>query len=196
MVNPPKTLKTKHSNEATDAPFRRVKLADVEPPSQQDSIPGSHYSLVCLVCDQAHLPGQCRLKLAGTEHCGLCGLAHYGSQRTCPHFRSEMQVNRMLEALKDSKEDPALKQQARSYIYGIKGDLARRRKIQESRRLQQTQASEQAHFRANPTHTGFGSSPDELQGPPTIDLTNNADPVRPSASASYGYSSFGYQFAH
>lgn len=100
----------------------------------------------------------------------------------------------MLDALKNSNEDPALKQQARSYIYGIKGDIARRRKVQESRQLQQLQASEQTHFRADPADPGFGSSPDELQGPATVDLSDNGFPVRLSSAAFNGHDLFKYRF--
>ena len=45
----------------------------------------------------------------------------------------------MLEALKYSSEDRQLKDRARSYIYGIKGDLTRRRKYKEFRKLQELQ---------------------------------------------------------
>lgn len=206
MVKPPKGKK--YTNEATVAPFRRVNLADVEPLRQSDSTPDSHYTLVCLVCNQGHPPGQCRLKSAGTEHCGLCGLAHYGSQRACPHLRSEEQVTRMLDALKYSTEDHALKTQAKSYVYGIKTDLAKRRKFQKSRQLQQLRTSEKTsvNHSAFPTHfpanTGHSSSPDEIQGPPTVDLTagNVSGPSRyptnPSSVSLNGSNSFGYGVGH
>ncbi|KAL4752823.1 hypothetical protein BDW72DRAFT_211175 [Aspergillus terricola var. indicus] len=80
----------------------------------------------CFVCGQVHPVGSCRLKLAGVEHCGLCGLAHYGQARTCPHLRSELQVSRMIEALKQSNEDQHLVALAKKYVYGIKCDLAQR----------------------------------------------------------------------
>lgn len=110
----------------TVAPFKRVDLPDLEPPSAP--APVTENTLVCYVCNQSHPPGQCRLKSAGVEHCPLCGLAHYGVRRTCPHFHSEVQISRMLEALKNSTEDREIRNLARSYVGGIKGDLAHRRR--------------------------------------------------------------------
>ncbi|KAL5046863.1 hypothetical protein BDW71DRAFT_60847 [Aspergillus fruticulosus] len=80
----------------------------------------------CFVCGRVHPMGSCPLKVAGVEHCGLCGLAHYGQARTCPHLRSELQVSRMIEALKQSNEDRQLVALAKKYVYGIKCDLAQR----------------------------------------------------------------------
>ncbi|KAL2799223.1 hypothetical protein BJX66DRAFT_277543 [Aspergillus keveii] len=80
----------------------------------------------CLACGRVHPAGSCQLKRAGVEHCGLCGLAHYGHARTCPHLRSDVQVSRMIEALKQSTEDRHLVALAKKYCYGIKGDLAQR----------------------------------------------------------------------
>ncbi|KAE8394216.1 hypothetical protein BDV23DRAFT_180013 [Aspergillus alliaceus] len=84
----------------------------------------------CLACNQNHPIGSCRLKLAGVEHCGLCGLAHFGFSRTCPHLQSDTQVARMLDALKRSTEDPGLVLQAKKYLTGIRGDLAQRKRRQ------------------------------------------------------------------
>lgn len=47
----------------------------------------------CLACRSFHPLGQCPLKLAGVEHCNLCGMAHFGSARVCPHIQSETQVS-------------------------------------------------------------------------------------------------------
>ena len=110
----------------------------------------------------------------------------------------------MLEALKTSTEDPALKKLARSYVYGIKGDLARRRKARESQRLLASQQND-VNSRAIPTHfptTGHSSSPDEIQGPPTIDLTAEdgsvprRPPVNPLSSSLNGLNSSRYRFEH
>ncbi|KAE8379677.1 PHD/FYVE-zinc-finger like domain-containing protein [Aspergillus bertholletiae] len=87
----------------------------------------------CFACNQNHPVGFCRLKLAGVEHCGLCGLAHYGISRTCPHLQSDTQVARMLDALKTSTEDPELVLQAKKYLTGIRGDLAQRKRKQASK---------------------------------------------------------------
>lgn len=117
-------------------------------------------------------------------------------------------MTRMLDALKYSTEDHALKKQAKSYVYGIKADLAKRRKFRKPRRLQQLQASEQnsVNHSAFPTHfpanTGHSSSPDEIQGPPTVDPTadNGSGPSRyptnPSSVSLNGRNSFGYGVGH
>ena len=73
--------------------------------------------------------GWCRLKIAGVEHCGLCGLAHLGHGRTCPHLNSETQVATLLQMLKESPEAQELKDAAAKYLRSIRGDLARRRQI-------------------------------------------------------------------
>lgn len=113
------------------APFQRVNIDIESQPAPASFGVSPRDRLVCFACNKSHTPGQCRLKSAGAEHCGLCGLAHYGSGRTCPHLRSETQVKRMLEALKYSQEDPHLKNLAKSYVSSIKGHLARARKIKE-----------------------------------------------------------------
>ncbi|KAL4887047.1 hypothetical protein BJY04DRAFT_213010 [Aspergillus karnatakaensis] len=82
----------------------------------------------CMACSRVHALGSCHLKVAGVEHCGLCGIAHFGFARTCPHLKSDTQVTRMLEALKQSTEDRHLVALAKKYCYGIKGDLAQRKR--------------------------------------------------------------------
>ena len=52
-----------------------------------------HDGIHCLACKTFHPQGQCPLKLAGTEMCNLCGIAHFGFNRTCPHLQSEVQVS-------------------------------------------------------------------------------------------------------
>ncbi|OJD11202.1 hypothetical protein AJ78_07978, partial [Emergomyces pasteurianus Ep9510] len=87
----------------------------------------------CVACDQNHPTGYCPLKLAGVEHCGLCGIAHYGRGRTCPHLNSETQVALMLGSLKESPEQRALVAEATKYLRGIRGDLVRRKKLNKIR---------------------------------------------------------------
>lgn len=82
----------------------------------------------CVACDQHHPVGHCPLKLAGVEHCGLCGIAHFGFSRTCPHLNSEAQVAMMLGSLKESTEQRALIEEATKYLRGIRSDLVRRKK--------------------------------------------------------------------
>ena len=67
--------------------------------------------------------GWCRLKVGGNEHCGLCGLAHLGHNRTCPHLNSERQVSLLLQMLKESPEPQGLKDAAVKYLRGIRSDL-------------------------------------------------------------------------
>lgn len=81
--------------------------------------------------------GWCRIKLAGVEHCGLCGLAHLGHGRTCPHLNSEAQVATLLAMLKESPEEQSLKDAAAKYLRSIRGDLTRRR-------IQKQEAAEKA----------------------------------------------------
>lgn len=75
--------------------------------------------------------GWCRLKLAGVEHCGLCGIAHVGHGRTCPHLNSEVQVATLLGTLKESTEPSELKDKANKYLRMIRGDLVQRKRFQE-----------------------------------------------------------------
>ncbi|KAA8649844.1 putative chromatin remodeling complex subunit (Chd3) [Aspergillus tanneri] len=91
-------------------PFKRIHSPDDAAASTFPANMDGHIEnrSSCLACNQRHPAGSCRLKLAGVEHCGLCGLAHFGVARTCPHLKSDIQVARMLEALKHSAEDPEL----------------------------------------------------------------------------------------
>ncbi|KAL4803624.1 hypothetical protein BDV18DRAFT_144070 [Aspergillus unguis] len=118
----------------------------------------------CFVCGQTHAIGSCPLKVAGVEHCGLCGLAHYGHARTCPHLRSDVQVARMIEALKQSPEDRHLVALAKKYIYGIKGDLAQR-----GRRASGKAPGVSANNAASPSPSTAGQGAPAQQ--PVVDLT-------------------------
>ena len=82
----------------------------------------------CLACGKTHPVGYCPLKHAGVEHCPLCGLAHYGHYRTCPHLSSLTQCRRMLDGLKQSTEPAAERKRAKQYLVGIIADLSRRRR--------------------------------------------------------------------
>ncbi|PYH46782.1 putative chromatin remodeling complex subunit (Chd3) [Aspergillus saccharolyticus JOP 1030-1] len=114
----------------------------------------------CIACRQVHPVGSCRLQLAGVEHCPLCGLAHYGHSRTCPHLRSDTQVARMLEAIKHSTEDKELIRLAKKYLTGIRGNLAYRKKQEASKAA----AGSATPLPANPVATTSSS---------VIDLTND-----------------------
>ncbi|GAD95607.1 chromatin remodeling complex subunit (Chd3), putative [Paecilomyces variotii No. 5] len=121
-------------------PFKRVNPLSAEHATQLNgtaldgSADGGHTPTVpCLACKRLHPTGHCPLKLSGVEHCGLCGIAHFGHQRTCPHLTSESQVALMLSFLKESTEIKSLVEEARRYLRGVRGDLVRRRKDQEQR---------------------------------------------------------------
>lgn len=82
----------------------------------------------CLACSQIHPVGYCTLKRTGHENCGLCGLAHFGSSRACPHLQSETQVRAMLRALKTSTEPKEDRRAARKYLQGVIGNLVLKKK--------------------------------------------------------------------
>lgn len=88
----------------------------------------------CLACEGLHPKGQCPLKIAGVEHCGLCGLAHFGYKRTCPHLNSELQCRTMLAELKNSTEPKELVRRAQEYLRGVIGGIVRRKKEMELRK--------------------------------------------------------------
>ena len=87
---------------------------------------------ICLACNfqrGTHESGKCPLKRAGVEFCNLCGIAHYGMGRTCPHLQSETQVSYMLRDLKNSPEPKELVSEARRILNGIKGSLVQGKKL-------------------------------------------------------------------
>ncbi|UPX15156.1 uncharacterized protein EKO05_0005613 [Ascochyta rabiei] len=106
-------------------PFVRAQIP-IRSPFEPTS--SSHTNRPCLACLKPHPSGACELKAASVEHCGLCGLAHYGYGRTCPHIRSETQVREMLRALKSSPEKKELVDLATKYLRGVKGTLVQQKK--------------------------------------------------------------------
>ena len=99
-----------------------------QPLSQMPSNASIQHASPCLACDNRHPVGYCPLKLAGVEYCGLCGLAHYGHGRTCPHLTSVTQCRQMLASLRQSQEPPHLVKTAKRYVVGVIADLERRKK--------------------------------------------------------------------
>ena len=87
----------------------------------------------CLACNTKHRRGYCPLKIAGPEICNLCGIAHFGVARTCPHIRSETQVKEMINALKKSPESRHLVNEATKYLQGVKGTLAQAKRLKAAR---------------------------------------------------------------
>lgn len=106
-------------NNPQELPLHATDAAKANPPPMTES---------CLACASPHRIGYCPLKLADVEYCNLCGLAHYGKARTCPHIRSETQVRAMLHALKHSNEPPELVHEATKYLNGVKGNLAQHKR--------------------------------------------------------------------
>ncbi|KAF2274723.1 uncharacterized protein EI97DRAFT_434949 [Westerdykella ornata] len=122
---PKSTYSSLYKQNGSVKPFERVHLpvrSTLEPQF------GRWKEQVCIACHQTHALGACPLKIAGVEHCGLCGLAHFGHARTCPHIKSETQVRDMLEALKNSPEDKRLIEAAAKYLRGVKGTLVQQKK--------------------------------------------------------------------
>lgn len=112
----------------TERTFERM-----QPPTPPSTVPpmsmdGAADPLPCLACEGYHATGSCPLKLAGVEHCGLCGIAHFGHSRACPYLRDEDHVIRMLEALKQSPEPRHLVAEAKKYLRSIRHDFAQRRR--------------------------------------------------------------------
>ncbi|KGO64129.1 Zinc finger, PHD-type [Penicillium italicum] len=103
--------------------FRRVESP---PPVATRDTDGAQAAFPpCVACQRHHIPGRCPLRLAGVEFCGLCGLAHWGGRRACPHMQSGLQITRMLEALEKSTEAPSLISGAKRYLQGILKSVAR-----------------------------------------------------------------------
>ncbi|PYH90192.1 hypothetical protein BO71DRAFT_444079 [Aspergillus ellipticus CBS 707.79] len=153
--------------------FARIPAQDFPPAMDGTVDPTPHQAPPCIACNQVHPIGHCRLKMAGVEHCPLCGLAHYGHSRTCPHLRSETQVAKMLEALKHSTEDREIIQLAKKYLSGIRGDLAQRKRKQASK------AASSLTNNGPPSTTQAASGP-VMNAPVTnsavVDLTNDGGP--------------------
>ena len=119
----------------TATAFKRVTLS---PPPTVNGVDGALTEInsnvasqPCLACGKQHVEGYCPLKHAGLEHCPLCGIAHYGHYRTCPHLSSVTQCQKMLDALKKSTESQLERKIAKQYIVGIIADLSRRRRLKE-----------------------------------------------------------------
>lgn len=140
----------------TARPFKRVEVPS-GPAPYTNGMDGAndwappHGTLpparLCPACDEIHPIGYCRLRLAGVEHCGLCGLAHSGHARTCPHLNSEVQVATMLGTLKESTEPQDLIEKATKYLRMIRGDLVHRKRTAAQKRNQPQVAPEQQGHR-------------------------------------------------
>ena len=135
--NSPADNALENVNNGLDRRFRRVADPSmVQPPeSTRVGMDGNiERPVVCFVCKKLHPIGFCSLKTVGVEYCGLCGIAHYGHSRTCPHLTSEIQIARMIDALSKSNEDPRLIVEAKKYVQGIRGSLSQQRRRREAKR--------------------------------------------------------------
>lgn len=137
------------TDDGTARPWKRAKVPTGMAPHFNGDGPADYTTMGalpaprhCPVCDEMHPMGWCRLKLAGVEHCGLCGLAHLGHGRTCPHLNSEAQVATLLGTLKESTESRELIERATKYLRMIRGDLVQRKRNAE-RKTQEAAARAQ-----------------------------------------------------
>jgi hypothetical protein len=83
---------SRHANSAMPTPPDTSDQHDGEPTVAYTLSSTTENGINCGACRTYHLQGQCPLKLAGVEHCNLCGMAHFGHARVCPHIQSETQV--------------------------------------------------------------------------------------------------------
>lgn len=94
----------------------------------------------CVACETTHQFGQCPLKIAGIEQCGLCGLAHYGVTKACPHMGSRTQLKSIIEAIKKSSAPNEAKELAKKQAVGMLGHLnqqrRRKRELKRQKNLQ------------------------------------------------------------
>lgn len=137
-VGPDQLLNVAETDGGVARPFKRVRVPlGTAPHFNGDAtydfgpveyMPPSH---LCPACGEEHSMGWCRLKVAGTEYCGLCGLAHLGHGRTCPHLNNEVQVGILLQTLKESIESHEWIEQATRYLRGVRGDLMKRKRARE-----------------------------------------------------------------
>jgi chromodomain-helicase-DNA-binding protein 4 len=95
-------------------------------------LPPSHN---CSACHEKHPMGWCRLKIAGVEHCNLCGLSHLGHEETCPHLKSEIQIGILLRQLKESTESKELVDKATAHLKAIKAELVKKKVAAEVQRV-------------------------------------------------------------
>lgn len=160
----PAMSKASEYNEAAVKPYKRATLPIRSP---LEPTYGLYSNRICSACQKNHPQGACELKEAGVEHCGLCGLAHFGHSRTCPHIKSETQVRAMLQALKNSPEKKELVDLATKYLRGVKGTL-----VQQKKKDREKAALAKGLPLPPPTSTGIDRSPMTLDQDPTV--TNGA----------------------
>ncbi|KAH7396549.1 hypothetical protein DE146DRAFT_614275 [Phaeosphaeria sp. MPI-PUGE-AT-0046c] len=161
-------------------PFKRAHMPIRSP---LEPTYGSYSNRVCPACRKQHLQGACELKAAGVEHCGLCGLAHFGHSRTCPHIKSETQVRAMLEALKNSNEPKELVDLAVKYLRGVKGTLVQQKKRDREKAAVQNGELPPPIGTSNIGHPPIVRAPSNNGKPTSTELPQGATqfPLRPPA---------------
>ncbi|KAK4541522.1 hypothetical protein LTR36_007968 [Oleoguttula mirabilis] len=130
----------------TDPTTNQNGGASAPAPPTHHLAPSAASGINCLACRTFHPIGSCPLKLAGVEHCNLCGMAHFGHARICPHIQSETQVRAMLETLRYSNEPEHLVTEARKYLRGLKGNLVQLKKKKEEKEHAAREAEAAAAF--------------------------------------------------
>jgi hypothetical protein len=164
-------VKAPKPNGVTVKPFKRATIPIRSPLNPTYN---SYNDRICPACHKPHPQGACELKVAGVEHCGLCGLAHYGHSRTCPHIKSETQVREMLAALKNSPEKKELVDLAMKYLRGVKGTL-----VQQKKRDREKAAAAMQGLSGTPSTTSMGPQMNPGHAPYTPNgVTGGALPVQ------------------
>ena len=123
--------------------FQRAKirqpLAGTPPAGTQQMVPAH-----CLACNNRyglHAAGFCPVKLAGPEYCNLCAQAHYGTQGSCPHLKSEEKIRASLRALENSPEDKNLVDMARRQMKIELANVVQEKKRKHDATLSNTKSS-------------------------------------------------------
>ncbi|CAG8355983.1 unnamed protein product [Penicillium salamii] len=148
--------------------FHRIESPPPLPQDGFDGINDENLLRPCQACQQIHWAGSCPLRLAGLEFCRLCGLAHYGYRRVCPRFQSVEQIQRLLQALDLSPEEPQLISLARKYLQTCLRSIQSR----ENRIASAAQASAQSLTSPSINAAGIGHADSNVTGGgETIDLT-------------------------
>ncbi|KAI0578669.1 HepA Superfamily II DNA RNA helicase SNF2 family [Pyrenophora tritici-repentis] len=177
------------ANGTTVKPFERAHIPIRNPlePAYR-----AHSNHICPACHKDHPQGACELKAAGVEHCGLCGLAHYGHSRTCPHIKSETQVREMLEALKNSPEKKELVDAAMKYLRGVKGTL-----VQQKKKDREKAALAKGQPLPAPPYSGVGRPPKNAYvRPPPGPMNGIFAGPQPGGTCSNGLPNYGVPSAH
>lgn len=120
----------------------------------------------CVACQQIHPLGSCPLKVAGVEYCNLCGLAHYGFARLCPHINSETQVRAMLDAVRHSSEAGLMKKEALKYLTGVKGTLVQKKKREAEKAAEKAAVARSLMFDTDAQQQQVQQAQQRYQGQP------------------------------